>query len=54
MEIPYEQEIVLNDINAWDRLGEDNLYKKRIKDIANAINNEFNSESILDELQNLT
>jgi len=50
LEIPYEQEIVLNDINAWDRLGEDNLYKKSIKDIANTINNEFDTESILNEL----
>ena len=54
MEIPYEQEIVLNDFNSWDKLDENNSYKKSIKDIANTIKDKFNKESILDELQNLT
>jgi len=51
MEIPYEYEIVINDFDVWDKLDEDNLYKQSIKDIANTIYNEFNEESILDELQ---
>ena len=57
MEIPYEQEIVVNDIDAWDNLDEDNPYKQSIKGIANAINDEFDIEfdieSILDESQNI-
>ena len=53
MEIPYENEIVINDFNVWDTIGDENNYKKSIKDIANTIHNEFNEESILDELQNL-
>jgi len=53
MEIPYENEIVINDFNVWDTIEDKNNYKKSIKDIANTIHNEFNEESILDELQNL-
>jgi len=53
MEIPYEKEIVLNDIDAWDNLDEDNSYKQSIKDIANTINDKFNTESVLDELQKI-
>jgi len=54
MEIPYEQEIVFNDFDSWDKLDDNNLYKKRIKDIANTINNEFNIESIEDELPTIS
>ncbi len=51
MEIPYEEEIVFNDRNAWDILKDDNLYKQSIKDIANNIDNELSDKSIkLDEL----
>ena len=59
MEIPYEQEIVFNDFNSWDKLNNDTLYKQSIKDIANTINDEFDNDefdikSILDELPNIT
>jgi len=37
MEIPYENELVVNDVNVWERLDNKNSYKLAINDIAQTI-----------------
>lgn len=49
-EIPYEQKIVTNDLNAWDELDEDNLYKKHIISLSREILRIFEDETDLAEI----
>jgi MinD-like ATPase involved in chromosome partitioning or flagellar assembly len=50
-EIVYDDEIVINDFNAWEILKDDSKYKENIQTIANKVNDEFfQKRSVIDRL----